>query len=98
METQNQSLFVWTMLRVSFWVMIFLWALVSYMPDNTMGLAFQDYVYLISIISTFVLSIIHLVKYDKKAFAITSLVISSIGLLLIIIGFFIGIIQAIALS
>jgi hypothetical protein len=39
------------------------------------------------VISTFVLSILHIRQYDKKGFAITSLVISSIFLLVLVIAF-----------
>jgi len=48
------------------------------------------------VIATFVLSIIHLKCYPEKGLAITALVISSIGLLIITLAFLYGIILAIS--
>ena len=91
----KQNQFVWLSLRISFWIMIFLWGLATILPEHQ-GLYFQDWIFVIAIIFTFVVSIIHLVKFKEKGLAITSLVISSIGLFLFLIGFMIGIIEYIA--
>ena len=45
-----------------------------------------------SIVGTFVLGIIHLIRYREKGFAITSLVISSIYLVIFAVAFIIGLI------
>jgi len=96
-QTKQQNQFVWLSLRISFWIMIFLWGLATVLPEHE-GLYFQDWLFIIAIIFNFVVSIIHLVKFKEKALAITSLVISSIGVFLFFIGFLIGIAEYIALS
>jgi len=69
--------FVWYGLRVGFYIMIFFWAYSALFLWET-----ADYtslfilIWIISFLFTFVVSIIHLVKYNNKAFAILSLVLS----------------------
>ncbi len=90
--------FVWRWLRISFWAMIILWAflLLPLLSNESLVYILLSYILAILIIFTFVVSIIHLVKYNKKTFAIIALVISSIGLLILLIGFIIGIISVLA--
>ena len=84
--------FIWFGLRISFFVMALIWLGESiFLPND---IAPEDYwtgfmvvvslIFTISAIFTFVTSIVHLVKYKEKAFAITSLVISSILVLFFI--------------
>lgn len=94
--------FVWIGLRVSFWIMILIWVgeiifLPNDFPPEAHWLGFMAIIsllYTVSIFFTFVVSIVHLVKYKEKAFAIVSLVISSIQGLIFLIGFLIGVIEA----
>lgn len=67
--------------------MIFLLILEIIFPSQELDII--DWIFIISVLFCFVTSIIHLVKYKEKALAITSLVISSIGTLLFLIGFLI---------
>ena len=74
-------------LKISFWVMVCSWFTSTFLiPLEYMTPI--DYLWIISIISTFVLSIITLIKEKNKpkGFVITSLVISSIWLLFLLIG------------
>ena len=88
MTTQDKSVWNWT--RMSFWSMIVIWVLVSLFgyPVSNVGFLLVAFIFVGLVISTFVLSIIHLTKYKEKGLAITALVISSIGLLFVLIGFF----------
>jgi hypothetical protein len=69
--------------------MIFAWVIAYLIMDTDYGL-FASFAVCALIIATFVLSIIHLRKYQQKALAITALVISSIGVLFILMGFMLG--------
>jgi len=82
--------FIWYATRISFWVMALLWVIIAVLPEHQ-GLWISDWIFIVSIPFTFVTSIIHLVKYKEKAFAITSLVISSLGLLFVLIGMIAGV-------
>ncbi len=84
--------FVWKSLRISFWVMVILFVIpfiIGLMGISTLSLplwvqysvSIPSY---LSIFFTFIISIIHLIKYKKKSFAIVALVISSLMILLII--------------
>lgn len=87
--------FVWIGLRVSFWIMVGIWILsvILDLPyDGILG-GLIGILWVTVSIFTFVVSIIHLVKYKQKAFAIVSLIISSILNLLFLIGFIMGIIE-----
>ena len=74
--------FIWYGLRASFGVMIFL-LLVNIIYG---GFILLNIVFAILIFFTFVVSIIHLVRYKNKTFAIFSLIISSILILVMIIA------------
>jgi len=81
--------YVYYGLRVSFWMMVLCWivAMIEFINPENVSFAL---LWVALIVHTFVTSIIHLVKYDKKGLAVTSLVISSCLLFLVIIGFMIG--------
>jgi len=87
-EKIKQKAFVWYGLRVSFWIMVGIWGLeILIAPGSFAGGLQIAVIWAISIIFTFVVSIIHLVKYKKKGLAITALVISSIAFLIMFAGF-----------
>lgn len=87
METQNK--FIWYLARISFYSMVAIWILAllffAYTSNNIIITSFFVLL-LLSIILTFILSIIHLTKYQKKGFAVTSLIISSIGVIQMFLG------------
>lgn len=91
------SLRTWLIVTfIGMFVFSFLYGVVA--PENNIdapiGLVDGFFLLLVCacIFGTFVLSIIHLIRYKEKGFAITSLVISSIYVLLFAIGFLIGLI------
>lgn len=92
MKTLNKSLFVWNALRISFWLLIAVW----FMASITDVPILISIILALLIISTFTLSIIHLIKYKEKALAITSLCISSFGMFFLLIGVLAGIMEEIA--
>jgi len=73
--------FVWFSLRISFWLMILLF-LVSFLINSVV----INISFLILLFFIIVVSIIHLVKHNKKAFAIAALVLSALLLLFYLIG------------
>lgn len=82
---KQRTEFIWMGLRIGFWMMIGLWVVMMYLPENLISdsvafLWFADSIFV------FVVSIIHLSKYRQKAFAITSLVISSILIILLVLA------------
>jgi len=81
-KSKEKKGFVWYALRASFCAMLVL------LPVNIIYLGFIPLIlaFVILVFFTFVVSIIHLVKYEKKAFAIVSLIISSILILLMIVS------------
>ena len=93
--------FIWKGLRIGFYAMIAVWiintlyAKFSNNLDPTQGLnkitILLSLVFLILLIFNFILSIIHLVKYKSKTFAIIALVVCSIVIILNIVGFVIAI-------
>ena len=88
--------FVYHSLRISFWTMITIHFLENiFSPSDTEFFGGMSIIlfWLTTMLFTFVVSIIHLNKYKKKGFAITALVISSIMLLLFLIGFIVGIVN-----
>lgn len=95
-KKEQSNNFIYYSLRISFCIMILCWILAIFITSiegDTYFSLFDSFIYLIwvsSIIFCFVTSIIHLKKYNKKGFAITSLVISSILIFVIFIGFIIG--------
>lgn len=94
--------FVWKGLRVSFWTVVVIWVGESvFLPyvDSPQKywdgfMAIVSFLFLVSGIFTFVLSIIHLIRHKKKAFAIVALVISSILMLLFLVGLITGIVDS----
>ncbi len=97
-EKGEKKAFVWLSLRISFWIMIglYLISLIAILINPDLYLSYLTLwvvlgiIQTISIFFTFVVSIIHLGKYKKKAFAIVALVLSSILLLLFLFGILIG--------
>ena len=77
----NAKGFVWFSLRISFWLMILLFLLSFLINSAVINISFSILLFFIIIVS-----IIQLVKYDKKAFAIAALVLSALLLLFYIIG------------
>ena len=76
----QKKTFTWNALRISFWLMIGIWVFYSVLEEYIISEIFLDlfgYVFWVLIIFTFVVSIIHLNKYQQKGLAITALVISS---------------------
>lgn len=93
---ESEKGFVWYGLRIGFWVIV-VSLIAGYLLNEDSSLFwFVAIIQIISIVFTFVLSIIHLVKYKPKAFAVTSLVISSICVLLLVLGFLVGFIASLS--
>ena len=91
MVKESEKGFVWTSLRISFLTTICLGILsvILGLTYETMGELLFSLLWAISAIFTFVVSIIHLTKYKKKGFAIVTLVLSSVWVLVILISFII---------
>lgn len=77
--------FVWYSLRIAFYSMVALFSLSFVINFWILNLLF-----LVLLLFIIVVSIIHLVKYKKKSFAIVALIISSLMLLFYIIGILTG--------
>ena len=95
---EEKKEFVWYGVRIGFWVMISIWFIEIGLSSPTMGYIDSLVLTLFWIavtIFTFVVSIIHLIKYKRKAFAITALSVSAFALLQFIIGFVWGVAQAV---
>lgn len=94
MLKENTKKYVWTGLRISFWIMVIIWAgEIIFLPEEMSSEAYwTGYMSIVSLlfiasgIYTFIASIIHLIKYKEKAFALVSLVISSVLILIFLIG------------
>lgn len=93
MAEKEKRAFVWWGLRVGLGVLILsiIISYISYFIGSTIqrNLFFWILVGILEVISiffTFIISIIHLSKYKKKAFAIVALIISSIVLLLFLLS------------
>lgn len=84
---------VWNWTRICFYSMIGFWVLADIFlvgsTENVIGIILS-LITCAFVFATFVLSIIHLIKYPQKGLAITALVLSSIGLLLFVGGFIVG--------
>jgi hypothetical protein len=91
--------FVWNAARISFVGIFFFWILsVFLLFSGYAGMSvLMSFLHSISIIATFVLSIIHLKRYKQKGFAVTALVISSIGIVFFGIAFLIGFLWALTI-
>jgi len=88
-QLKEESTLVWYLLRGSFWIMIAVYFLLMLMPVNSNQDTYQYKImigitlfWMASIVFCFICSIVHLNKYEEKAFAIVSLVISSLFMLL----------------
>ena len=83
-SAEEQKGFVWYSLRISFLIMILFFIISLSLPLFLTSLV--NLLFIISLLFTFVVSIIHLFKQKKKAFAIVALVISVLFILFYIIG------------
>lgn len=89
MKEQYEFVAIWC--RACFYLTMGLFGIAITLQDNLLQSPVSPlyiFVWIGASIATFVLSIIHLIKYKEKAFAITALVLSS----LLNIAFFAGII------
>ena len=80
-NTEEKKGFVWISLRISFYLMLFLLVLSFFVSFAALNLIFL-YLLLFAI----VVSIIHLFKHKRKAFAISSLIILVLISLFYILG------------
>lgn len=87
-QIKDKSNFVWYSLRVSFWVMIGLWFISLVISKTYDSYPILGFIFICLVIFTFIISIIHLIKYKEKALAIVALVLSSIEVFVII--FYLG--------
>lgn len=92
-KNQQRRDFIWYSLRVSFFIMLGLWFVSVIYNLVAKGqqsispfLIFLSLLWMVSILFTFIVSIIHLGKYKEKAFAIISLIVSLVIILLVIIS------------
>lgn len=98
-EKEDKKDFVWKAVRLSFWIFIGLFvltiitAIFAFEFENNAALVIYlvcSWLIFIALIFNFITSIIHLTKHKDKGFAITSLVISSLfilmGFLFMVIG------------
>ena len=79
---------LWYATRIIFGLMLFFWFMASVIlsVDKTDSIGMLcSLIADCLVIATFVLSILHLRKYEPKGLAVTSLVISSIGVLIILV-------------
>lgn len=89
---------VWTWTRVGFYSMLALYVVVFFLPESFFETTTGGLLILamgVSIFGTFILSVIHLVKYPEKGLAVTALVLSSIFGLFYMIGVFAGMMEVI---
>ncbi|MEK6823693.1 MAG: hypothetical protein AABY06_01540 [Nanoarchaeota archaeon] len=80
----EQKGFVWYSLRISF-LLMFLFFIISLSLPLFLTLLI-NLLFIISLLFTFVVSIIHLFKFKRKVFPIVALVISVLFILFYIIG------------
>lgn len=80
-----ESLQIWT--RFIAYSMYLVWIFTAIVPSLIENI-FISLWFLSLVIATFVLSITHLRVYQEKGFAVTALVISSIGVLGMLVGMF----------
>lgn len=84
--------FIWCGVRISFFLITGLWIFFSISYDSIrkespgMLMTLLSVIWITSTIFNFTTAIIHLTKFHKKNFAIVSLVISSLLLVLFLIG------------
>lgn len=92
-EEIDKKSFVWSGLRISFYSMIAIWVIsiiTVYLSGINIFVNILSFLIFFLVIFTFVISIIHLNKYKKKAFAIAALVISSLIIIANILVFIIS--------
>lgn len=86
-ENKKNKEFVWKGLRIGFWTMVVTFLISFFSAKMPLWLANAvSIICYISILFTFIISIIHLTKYKEKTFAIITLVISSLIILLLFFG------------
>ncbi len=83
-EKVEQKGFVWYSMRISFLLMFLFFIISLSLPLFLNWLI--NLLFIISLLFTLVVSIIHLFKYKKKAFAIVALVFSVLFILFYIVG------------
>ena len=96
--TKPKKGFIWYSLRASFWLIALIWIFfvltdklfLSTGLDQALFSLILLLIWIVLIFFNFVVSIIHLTKYKEKAFAIVSLVFSSLLMLLFFVGFILG--------
>ena len=86
MKEESKGL-VWKILRISFWLMVALWAFAILITTGTIQVSQSissviSILLLVSIVISFIASIIHLTKHKEKALAIIALIISSFMMLM----------------
>lgn len=81
--------FDWYSVRITFYLMLVFWILLSYTPHNN----FFVLVWVLITILNFVCCITSLIRYKEKTFIILSLILSSFLIVSFFIGFIIGIIK-----
>ena len=91
MEEHNKVR-IWKSLRISFAILIGLWILFVILEivnpeNNNLILTLLAIVWYLSIVFVFILSIIHIAIFDKRGFAITTLIISFIFIIANLIMF-----------
>jgi len=92
---KSQKGYIWTFLRASFWAMVGLWVVwilitTGFIPVTTPAGRLLGVAWLVSIVASFILSLIHLTKHKEKTLAITALVLSSIIIITQIVYFILG--------
>ena len=81
-KPEKENLWLWT--RAIFQTNILFFFLGFFIPATMVAF---DILYAVSLTAGFVLSILHVKKYDKKALGITSLVLTSYLFISMIVGF-----------
>jgi len=91
---KDEKVWIWT--RICFYSMLFLWLVAMFVPDSVMESAWYilyAMVWVLSGVTTFVLSIVHLTRHPEKGLAITALAISSFVCFLFVVGFLVGMME-----
>ena len=91
----NKKTPLWYWLRGCFTVMILIWVIQAFLiinygtTESVVG-SILSLVWLVVIIATFIMSIMHLKRYKQKAFAIVALIFSGLLLAMGILGGILG--------
>lgn len=92
MLEKEEKKFTWKSVRIAFWVMVGLFVVSFFLRVLPQWVQiFISIMWYIAVIFTFVISIVHLTKHKKKAFAIVALVFSSLGVLIILANILLGV-------